>query len=136
MLPSGGAGAPRAPASSCLRPMTLWSQMLKAELTLLFKLILAFPFYFTPRLHASISFQPGCREDQGSDIVSFQKKEKNPHLEGHLGGSGIERLPSAQSVTPGSWDESHVGLPAWSLLLLLPMSLSLSLSLSLCISHE
>ena len=23
---------------------------------------------------------------------------------GHLGGSGVERLPSDQGVTPGSWD--------------------------------
>ena len=42
---------------------------------------------------------------------------------GHLGGSAVEHLPLAQS----SEIESHVGLPAWSLLLPLSMSLPLSL---------
>ena len=48
-------------------------------------------------------------------------------FEGHLGGSVVEHLPLAQAV---SWDpgiESHIRLPAGSLLLLLPVSLSLSL---------
>ena len=40
--------------------------------------------------------------------------------------------PRAQSWRPGI--ESHVGLPAWSLLLPLPMSLPLSLSLSLSVT--
>ena len=38
--------------------------------------------------------------------------------------------PRAQSWRPGI--ESHVGLPAWSLLLPLPVSLPLSV----CVSHE
>ena len=46
--------------------------------------------------------------------------------------------PSAQGVILGPGIESHVRLPAWSLLLplpvSLPLSLSLSLSLSLCLS--
>ena len=47
-------------------------------------------------------------------------------------GSVVEHLPSAQVVTPGSWDRVHIGLPAWSLLLPLPMSLPLSL----CLMHK
>ena len=45
----------------------------------------------------------------------------------HLGGSVVERLPSAQGMIPGSWD--RVLLSAGSLLLPLPASLPLSLSL-------
>ena len=41
----------------------------------------------------------------------------------------VEHLPSAQGVTPGSGIESHIALPAWSLLLSLPVSLPLSASL-------
>ena len=37
--------------------------------------------------------------------------------------------PTAQGVILGTWDGSHIGLPAWSLLLPLPLSLSLSISL-------
>ena len=48
-----------------------------------------------------------------------------------LGGSVAERMPLAQGVIPGSRIESHIGFPAWSLLLPLPVSLPLSLSLSL-----
>ena len=47
---------------------------------------------------------------------------------GRLGGSVVEHLPSTQGVILGSWVESHIGLPAGSLLLPLPMSLSLSVS--------
>ena len=50
-------------------------------------------------------------------------------LEGRLGGSAVECLPSAQGVIPGSCDESLIGLPAGSLLLPLPVSLPLSVSL-------
>ena len=44
--------------------------------------------------------------------------------------------PSAQGLILETRDqiESHVGLPAWSLLLPLPLSLPLFLSLSLCLS--
>ncbi|XP_072617233.1 uncharacterized protein CFAP97D2 isoform X1 [Vulpes vulpes] len=42
--------------------------------------------------------------------------------------------PRARSWRPRI--ESHIGLPAWSLLLPLPMSLPLSLSLSLCDYHK
>ena len=42
--------------------------------------------------------------------------------------------PRARSWSPGI--ESHVGLPAWSLLLPLPMSLPLSLSLSVTIINK
>ena len=50
-------------------------------------------------------------------------------LVGHLGGLVVERLPLAQAVTQGSWDESNVQLPAGSLLLPPPLSLPLSVSL-------
>ena len=53
-----------------------------------------------------------------------------PYIEvntrGHPGGSAVEHLPSAQGVTPGPGIESHIGLPAGSLLLPLPVSLPLS----------
>ena len=39
--------------------------------------------------------------------------------------------PSAQGVILETRDQSHVGLPAWSLLLPLPVSLPLSLSMSI-----
>ena len=48
-----------------------------------------------------------------------------PHM-GHLSGSSAERLPSAQVMILGPRIESHVGLPAWSLLLPLAVSLPLS----------
>ena len=48
---------------------------------------------------------------------------------GRLGGSVVEHLTSSQGLIPGSRIESHVGLPAWSLLLPLPVSLPLSVSL-------
>ena len=50
-------------------------------------------------------------------------------FQGCLSGSAIEHLPSAQGVILGPGIESHIRLPARSLLLLLPMSSSLSLSL-------
>ena len=49
--------------------------------------------------------------------------------EGHLGGSVIERLPSAQDVILEFRDQVPHWAPAWSLLLFpLPMSLPLSAS--------
>ena len=47
-----------------------------------------------------------------------------------LGGSVVERLPSAQGVIPGSWVLGPGTAPAGSLLLRLPVSLPLSLRLS------
>ena len=49
---------------------------------------------------------------------------------GCLGDSTVEHLPLAQGVIPGPGIESHIGFPAWSLLLPLPMSLPLSVCLS------
>ena len=49
---------------------------------------------------------------------------------GGLGGSVVERLPSAQVMTPGSRDRVLHWAPAGSLLLPLPLSLPLSLCLS------
>ena len=50
---------------------------------------------------------------------------------GHLGGSAVERVPSAQDVIPEFQDRVPHRAPAWSLLLLpLPMSLPLSVSLT------
>ena len=52
---------------------------------------------------------------------------------GSLGGLAVEHLPLAQGVILGGLGmESHVGLPAWSLLLSLPMFLLMSLPL--CVS--
>ena len=48
---------------------------------------------------------------------------------GRLGGSAVERLPSAQGVIEGSGIESHNGLPVGSLLLPLLMFLPLCVSL-------
>ena len=47
-----------------------------------------------------------------------------------LSGSTVEHMPSAQSVIPGPKIESHIGVPARSLLL----PLSISLPLSVCLS--
>ena len=49
---------------------------------------------------------------------------------GCLGGSAVERLPSAQGMIPESWDRVPLPAPAWNLLLSLPMSLPLSVCLS------
>ena len=51
------------------------------------------------------------------------------YVAGRLGGSAVEHLPLAQGVIPDPGIGSHIGLPAWSLLLSLPVSLPLSLSL-------
>ena len=51
---------------------------------------------------------------------------------GSLGSAEV--WPRARSWKPGI--ESHVGLPAWSLLLPLPMSLPFSLSLSVTIINK
>ena len=48
---------------------------------------------------------------------------------GCLGGLVVEHLPSAQVMILGPRIESHIRLPAWSLLLPLPVTLPLSLSL-------
>ena len=54
---------------------------------------------------------------------------KDEIILGHLGGSVVERLPSAQGVILGARIEPHITLPAWTLLLPLPVSLPLSVSL-------
>ena len=59
-----------------------------------------------------------------SDIPSKMKYKGES-----LGGSAVQYLPLAQGMILESWDESHVRLPAWSLLLSLPVSLPLSLCL-------
>ena len=57
--------------------------------------------------------------------------EKKWEMSGHLGGSAIGRLPSAQGVTPGPGIESHVGSLHEDC-----FSLCLCLCLSLCVFHE
>ena len=59
----------------------------------------------------------------------------NKKLErGHLGGSVIEYLPSAQGMVLGSGIESYIRLLVGTLLLPLPVSLPLSVSVSLSLS--
>ena len=55
-----------------------------------------------------------------------KKKTVNYLTLGCLGGSAVQRLPLAQVIILRTRMESHIGLPAWSLLLPLPVSLSLS----------
>ena len=45
-------------------------------------------------------------EPKQGTVVSFQmfEIEFKREMAGHLGGSGVERLPSAQVMIPGSWD--------------------------------
>ena len=72
----------------------------------------------------------GCSGGRKQKIYKILKNKK--FIVGHLGALAVERLPSAQGVILESRIESHVGLPAWSLLL----PLSVSLPLSLYVSHE
>ena len=53
------------------------------------------------------------------------------HKKGHLGGSTVEHLPSAQGVIPGSWDQVPYWAPCTepaSLPVSQPLSLSMHLS--------
>ena len=50
---------------------------------------------------------------------------------GHLGGSVVASLPSAQVVIPGSWDQVLHQAPCGE-----PVSPSACVSASLCVSHE
>ena len=52
-------------------------------------------------------------------------------IQGCLGGSAVEHLPSAQGMILGLGIESHIKLPIGSLLLPLPVSLPLYLCVSL-----
>ena len=52
----------------------------------------------------------------------------NIREKGHLGGSGVERLPSAQGTIPGSQEEPCIRFSAGHLLLPLPVSLPLCFS--------
>ena len=53
-------------------------------------------------------------------------------IEGHLSGSVVEHLPSAQIMIPGSWDRVPHQVPRRCLFFPLPVSLPLFL----CVSHE
>ena len=59
-------------------------------------------------------------------------KEQVKTSEGHLGGSVLERLPLAQVLIPGSWDQVLHWPPRRGAC----FSLCLCLCLSLCVSHE
>ena len=52
-------------------------------------------------------------------------------MEGHSGDSAVEHLPSAQGVTPGSWDRVLHRAPHN-----VPASPSACVSLCVCVSHE
>ena len=56
---------------------------------------------------------------------------KNPYNLGHLGGSVVERLPSAQIVIPGSWDRVSHQAPYKE-----PAFPSAYVSVFLCVSNE
>ena len=66
-------------------------------------------------------------------LYKILKKKKRKEKKGQPGWLSSLALTSAQGVILETRDQSHVGLPAWSLLLPLPVSLPLSLSLSLCV---
>ena len=68
-----------------------------------------------------------CREQ-----ISVEKEVRKKKALEHLGGSVVERLPSAQGVIPGSWDQ--VAHPAPFRESASP--LCLCLHLSLCVSRE
>ena len=76
------------------------------------------------------------RKDLSPDLLAQEPSAvpgefiKNADARGSLGKSAVWRLPLAQGVIPGPRIESHIGLPAWSLLLPLPVSLPLSVFLS------
>ena len=61
------------------------------------------------------------------DVTQMQQKNKR---EGHLGGSVVQHLPSAQVMILGPGMKSCIRLPGGSLLLPLPKSLPLSVCLS------
>ena len=64
-------------------------------------------------------------ELEGIMLSEISQSEKDK--QGLLGGSAVERLPLARGVILGPGIESHIRLPARSLLLSLPVSLLLSL---------
>ena len=59
----------------------------------------------------------------------YFKAGREIHLEGHLGSSVLEHLPSAQVMIPGPGMESHIGAPQRE-----PASLSAGVSTSLSVS--
>ena len=64
-----------------------------------------------------------------------ERREKNRNKktgEGHLGGSVVECLPSAQVVIPGPGIQFYIGLPAASL----PLPLPISLPLFVCLMNK
>jgi len=69
-------------------------------------------------------------------LFTLEKSIHRNEREGRLGGSVVERLPSAQVMVPGSWDRAPHRAPcsAGSLLLPLPLLLPL-LMLSLSLSQ-
>ena len=101
------------------------------------------PIHTCTLVHASWAFWTGgriapqqwsCRTWGLGKIRPTRSLFKTVTLWGNLGGSVVEHLPLAQGVILGLGIKSHVGLPAWSLLLPLPVSLPVFLSLS--VSHE
>ena len=68
----------------------------------------------------------------GMDFPGGQQHLKMKQVGGRLGGSVVERLPSAQGMLTGSWDQVPHRAPCSVESLLLPLTLSLY-SLSLCL---
>ena len=71
------------------------------------------------------------REVRAAKFVTHVFSVLNLPERGHLGGSVVEHLPSAEVMILGSWDRVPHLAPAGSLLLPLPLSLPLSVCLSL-----
>ena len=67
-------------------------------------------------------------------IIEAEDRISDIEQPGWLSGLAPAFSPERDPGKP--WIESHVGLPAWSLLLRLPVSLPPSLSLSVCASNE
>ena len=73
-----------------------------------------------------------CKTPKCQKLNWLEKSLRAKWKQGHLGGSVVEHLLSAQGRIPGSWEESHtLGSLEGAC-----FSICLCLCLSLCVSHE
>ena len=80
---------------------------------------------FSPEIAKLVTHKPGFSGVNHMSRTCLNMKS----TQGHLGGSVVQRLHSAQGISPGLGIKSHTMLPPRSLLLPLPVSLPLSMSL-------